>query len=1086
MNAPKHVVPSNKFLAPKLNTANLLSRTQLIVNKLPTDITQTQHIIIEAQAGQGKSTLAAQFISSHNHSALWYQVDDEDNDPVYLLYSLYGCFLYTFPTFSSSSFEAILKEGNIGPLDLNRCANILLNDVRQFLSCDTILVFEDLHLIANSHLTNELLRHILETSPDNLKFLITTRTSLSVTSRLLYKNSTTYLCTNDLALEKDDTEKLLTTILHQDVSPADILQIQQVTKGWVMGILLATHPMGHQSLGNGLNASPISFVNIHSHAQLLSYFQDEIFSFIPANLHSSFLKLSFMEEIPTELAIKVTGNPDIPYLLTGMVKDNSFITALPSEQQTFRLHNLFKEFLQHRAKSELSIEETNIVFQLEAEYYLEKGRIAKGLACYFNGQDYSKMDSILKHEGLKLLAQNRTISIYNLLQKVPKETLEKHGWLTLFTGILQGDFAPQESLPLLESALETLRNDENELGELIALAQIIYYHFVVTGRYNIGTKLLPRTEELFLKNQDSLDVHAKTMILRNLASGYFFFNAETGKAKHYASMASTLAIRHDLKNFMVSTHFILGYIELLTGNLSFFLKEAEICFSLINDPRVSMSNKLTLRVMHLCYLSMIGDSKNFDTQKVALQNKIDLNVIKQTVAAPYLSIWAGILAIRSGDFEQANILLHKGGEISSIAATAHMSSQFLQWDGFVKALTRKKDESIIETMKASHQQRQIAGGPFYMVFNAILYGATLTLLGDYKRALELLKESCEGSQKYSFHYLEACSLFYLGYLYIVTNNATKANSTLSASLRLMNSYGYNHLWGMNPKISMAVFNHCIREKIEPSLATDLSLNQLGMSPNVDGLYIPILEITLLNGFSINYQNQPILEAKDFTQQQRHLLGLLFSANKQQMSLELIYFSLWPDSNTNKARKSFDALLDRLRKLFTPHISDQIKKYIVVEKGILSLQHCRLDTTLMLDHVEAGCSAANNGSWWQASNEFTLALSYWHENIPTEQFQSEKAAELEDKVTLALQRVGSYWGDYLFKNKLYEETINIYEKLWSTSELNEKWVKQLYQSYTTLNSLQKCWSTIDRYKAILSKYEYSKEEIEEYCNEIIRH
>lgn len=1084
MNVPRHIVPSNKFLAPIHNTENLLSRAQLIADKLPTDLRKTQHIIIEAQAGQGKSTLAAQFIFSHNHPALWYQIDDEDNDPVYLLYSLYGCFRYTFPTFNSPSFEAILDEGNIGPLDLNRCANILLTDVRHFLSDDTVLVFEDLHRIANSHLTNELLRHILETSPDNLKFLITTRTSLSVTSKLLYKSSTTYLCTNDLALEKNDTEELLTTILRQEVSPAEILQIQQVTKGWIMGIILASHPM-NKSQYDGLKPGPVSFLNIHSHDQLLSYFQDEIFSFIPINLRSPFLKLSFMEEIPTELAIKITGNPDIPHLLTGMVKGNYFITALPSEQQTFRLHNLFKEFLQYRAKSELSIEETNIIFQQEAEYYLKKGRIAKGLVCYFNGQDYSKMDSILKHEGLKLLAQNRTISIYNLLQKIPKETLLKHGWLTLCTGILQGDFAPQESLPLLESALKTLRSEENELGELIALAQTIYYHVVVTGRYNTGAKLLTRTEELFLKNQDSLDVHAKTMILRNLASGYFFFNAETDKAMHYASMASNLAIRHDLKNFMVSTHFILGYIELLTGNFSFFLKEAEICFSLINDPRVSMSNKLTLRVMHLCYLSMTGDSKNFDTQKVALQNKIDLNVVKQTVAAPYLSIWAGILAMRIGEFDQANTLLHKGIDISSIAATPHMSSQFLQWRGFLQALTVKTDESIIETMEKSHQQRQVAGGPFYVTFNTILYGAILILLGDYKKALVLLKDSCADAKAYSFHYLEACSLFYLGYLYIETDNPTKANSTLSASLKLMNSNGYKHLWGMNPKISMAVFNHCIREKIERSLASDLSLNQLGMSFNIDGLQIPILEITLLNGFSIKYQGHPILEAKDFTQQQRQLLGLLFSSNKQQMSLELIYFSLWPDSNTNKARKSLDALLDRLRRVFTPHISDQIKVYIAVEKGILSLQHCSLDTTLMIDHIETGCRAAKSGSWWQASNEFTLALSYWHENIPTEQFQSEEATELEDKVTQALQRLGKYWGNYLFNNKLYEEAITIYEKLWPTDEMNEKWIKQLYQSYTSINNRQKCWNTIDRYKAILSKYEYSKDEIEEYCNEIIR-
>lgn len=1083
MNSPTHVTPSNKFLAPRLNIGNLLSRKELIADKLPQDLAQTQHIIIEAQAGQGKSTLAAQFISSHNCPALWYQVDDEDNDPVYLLYSMYHCFLHTFPLFKSPSFEAILDEGNIGPLDLNRCSNILLNAVRHFLTSNTVLILEDLHRIENSELTTNLLRHILETAPDNLKFLITTRTSLSVTSKLLYKSSTTYLYTNDLALEKDDTEKLLTTVLHQEMSPTEILQIQRITKGWIMGIILVTHPMG-QSQEDGLRIGPHSLLNIHSHEQLLSYFQEEIFSFIPLNLRNPFLKLSFLEEIPIELAIKLTGNPEIPHLLTEMVKDNYFITALASEQQTFRFHNLFQEFLQHRAKSELSNEETNIIFQQAAEYYLENGRIAKGLTCYLNSHNYNKMDIILEREGLKLLAQNRTISIYHLLQKIPKETLLKHGWLTLSAGILQGDFAPQESLPFLESALDTLRNQGNEQGELIALAQTIYYHFVVTGRYKIGAKLLPRTEELFVKNQDSLDVHSKIMILRNLALGYFFFNAEVKKAKYFASMASDLAIRHDLKNFMASTRFILGYIELLVGNFSFFLKDAEVCYSLINDPQVSTSNKLALRVTHLCYLSMTGDSKNFDKQKVSLQNKIDLNVVKQTIAAPYLSIWAGILAIGSGEFELANTLFHKGIDTSATATTPHMSSQFLQWGSFTKALTKNNDNTIMEMMELSYQQRQIAGGPFYMFFNAIIYGATLTQLGDYEKSLQLLKESHDNAQKYSFHYLEACSLFHLGYLYLITKNLTEASKALSASLKIMNSYGYTYLWGMNPVASETTLNHCIKENIEQDFASHLALNQLGMNSNNSGLLIPVLDITLLHGFTIRYQNNIILEAKDFTQQQRQLLGLLFSSHKQQMSLELIYFSLWPDGHPDKIRKSFDALLDRLRKLLNPHITD-LKNYIVVEKGILSLQNCRLDTTQMFEHVKIGCSSAKNGNWWQASNEFTLALSYWHGVMPTEHFQSEEIAELEDEVILSLQKIGNYLGNYLFKNKIYDGAVSLYEKLWPYNELNEKWVKQLYQSYAALNNRQKCWETIDRYQAILRNYEYANEEVEKYCDVIIQ-
>ena len=112
------------------------------------------------------------------------------------------------------------------------------------------------------------------------------------------------------------------------------------------------------------------------------------------------------------------------------------------------------------------------------------------------------------------------------------------------------------------------------------------------------------------------------MAARNLASGYCFFNGDMEKARHFITLASTLATRHNIRNFIASTRFIQGYIELLSGNHTKYLREAEICFGLLNDPLVGESNKLTMRVMYLCYLSMTGDNQNYDCQQELLKKSI--------------------------------------------------------------------------------------------------------------------------------------------------------------------------------------------------------------------------------------------------------------------------------------------------------------------------------------------------------------------------------------------------------------------------------------------------------------------------------
>ena len=292
-----------------------------------------------------------------------------------------------------------------------------------------------------------------------------------------------------------------------------------------------------------------------------------------------------------------------------------------------------------RAGDSFTPAEINAIHTIEAEYFLEKSMLEKALSCYKNASDYASMDAILHHQGMKLIEKNRTLTILSLLQTIPQDVLLQYSWLTLYAGLLQVDFSPQTTLPFFDAARARFIADGEETGEIITLSQTIYFHFVISGLYNLGSKVLPRTEELFKKNAATLPVHVLIMAARNLASGFCFFVSDMKKAKEYATLANDLAIRHGMRNFIASTRFILGYIELMSGNVTPFLREAENCFSLINDPLVGMSNKLTLRVMHLCYLSMTGDVQNFINHQQKMQESIDQKVITQTVAAPYLYVW---------------------------------------------------------------------------------------------------------------------------------------------------------------------------------------------------------------------------------------------------------------------------------------------------------------------------------------------------------------------------------------------------------------------------------------------------------------
>ena len=128
-NTIPFAMPSNKFYPPRINRSQSLQRYNLITERLGSPGSLRKIIVIEAQAGQGKTTLAYQYLDHGDHPFIWYQIGSEDSDPVLFLSALHFALSRQFSAFTSPQLAAILQEGQIGPMDFKECINILLHDL---------------------------------------------------------------------------------------------------------------------------------------------------------------------------------------------------------------------------------------------------------------------------------------------------------------------------------------------------------------------------------------------------------------------------------------------------------------------------------------------------------------------------------------------------------------------------------------------------------------------------------------------------------------------------------------------------------------------------------------------------------------------------------------------------------------------------------------------------------------------------------------------------------------------------------------------------------------------------------------------
>lgn len=1078
----QQAIPSNKFYPPHIDESQSLFRSHLIHNVLPQKGRDNKIIAIEAQAGQGKTTLAYQYITHYQHIHIWYQIGKEDSDPVLLLSCLLHSLTNSLEGFSSPQLLDIINKGEIGPLDLPICTNILLGDIDRHLNKDLYIVFDDLHLIAEAELTNNLLAYFVDTSPPKLHFVLTSRHPFELKSRTFRnKNAVSYLRTEDLALDCKEIESLFNDVYNRNISAADAQKIEHLTNGWVMGIVLAAHPMSGGKSGKNSTGS-FSLLDAASQKDMLEYFQEEIFTHIPEELHIPFLQLSFVDEIHVELAEKITGVGDIDIVLSELTQENLFIYNLDHDFNVFRFHHLFQEFLQKRAGKTLDADQIRWIYSESASYFLEKEHIDKALSCYQQGGYYEQMDLLLRRHGVDILAKNRTLTILSLLQSIPEKVLLQYSWLTLFSGVLLSDFQPVKTLPHLEAARKLFVKSGEEIGELVSLAMIIYYHFVVSGRYNTGAALLPRTEDLLIKHQDSLSKHVRIMVQRNIASGFCFFSANMEKANTFIERARQIAIDHSITNFTASTVFIKAYIELLSGNRSKFRQEAEISYPLMNDPLVGMSNKLTLRVMHICNLSMHGDIANYFHQQQLIRDSIDEKVVKQTVAAPYFFIWGCSCLVSIGETSKALDLLNRGLDISQTAKSAHMQSQLLQWKAYIHALQgncKHAEEEIIE----SSRLRGIAGGPFYMSFHHIMAGAVFSRLKKKRLAKESFAQALALADQIPSPYLQACCLMHRSHFKLSAYGKSWAIEDLERSLRLMRDNDYDHFWSWEPETSLKLLVLAVKNNIERDFAKRLARKRLHLTINDKGDAAPLLHFTILDTFSVAFGKEETISAEQFTPLMREMMSIVLLSKNMKINQEKVQLILWPDSPPEKSRKKLDTLLGRLRNVFTDNFPIPVMEYISLNKGILSLENTTSDILAFQKNCDAAFRHADREEFWQAGNRFNDALRLWKGNLPSDTFRNDTIYSFEDTLLATYENACLLWAKILSETGRQREAAPILHKMLQTNSLSENGVLQLCIIFAKTYQPLKVRETLDRYERALQAAEYENDEVSAMVNEI---
>lgn len=1072
--AVSHPFTNNPIFCISPNNTSTLKRHRLLERCTGSIAAGQSLVVIEGQAGQGKTVFAAQIVQHLNAACFWYQLTEQDADPVFLFRAIHAGLCHNLDNYRSPLMERMVISGEICKQNLDQLVPMLAADLLKSVSGQTCVVLDDLHLLKDHPAALKVLTELISLSQSHVRFVCCTRHdgSLLLTDERLACR-TLHIDNDSLRLDRTEISCLFNECLELSIDRELVNRLETVTQGWPAALMVLGERLRSGRESELRDIVPNLILN--GTDVFSRYFTTEILPLLAPDLVHKLLKLSLFDTIDIPTAQMITGDAQIDQELETLVTKNLFVRKNASG--CFVLHDLFKDVLTSQARQTFDQEQINAILRQAGGFYLQRNEVLVALNCFLQARDFSTAEQLISRVGLALLAVNQTTTLAELLSRIPTETINQSPWFNLFSGILRLTTDPAATYIHYETARQLFVAGGDTRGEMPVLTQLIHFHLYVDGRHNQGRKHLHRLEELFQAHRDQLDPVAVMRFANAIAGGYCFFEFDAAKIDAYSDLAMEHARNLDLPNYLTSARVVHCYRHSFFGNWRAFDQEMEQALPLLGNPRVAVEHKLGLIMAQISVLIMKGDFANYLRKKSWLLEAVGKDLAARSVVAPFLTIYDINMLIAQEQEAAFQDLITAALRDKGPGAIPHQRSQILHFAALAAALENKV-EATVQAASESRRLRVEVGPGRFDALNQIILGTAFTLINQYEPAEEYFSAALTTVETMHEKHLIASARFNRAYLHLCRGDEDAVHSDLSAALKQMREQDYHFFFGWVPRIMRQLLQWAVDKGLEVETACNLAKGRLGLVLIAKKTVLPVLDIQVTGDFVVSLADQKIAGIGDFSSAQRQCLALLLCGPEQCMTQEQVQVIIWPDGEPEKARSSFDTMLSRLRKNLADLIgSRQTTPYLVLQKGVLALQHIQSDIWIFREQALTALDAARKEEYWRAENHFHRAMSAWHgrpfAHFPADETVDQARFELESLHVKAVQ----VWSTLLIAQRRVGDAIELISAALKLNPTDHDLVKALYQLHARAGQAAAAAKVVQNYRTALVREEYLPQEID---------